>query len=72
MTQDNQPEAVSDVMTAQDVCALLGIGAGALKRLCREKRFPFTRVGVNRVFLESEIVKWMKTNQEPRQHGTPE
>ena len=72
MTQDKRPEAVSDVMTAQDVCELLGISDGPLKRLCREKGFPFTRVGVSRVFLESEIVKWMKTNQEPRQHETSE
>ncbi len=52
-------------MTAKDVHELLGIGDSALKRLCRDKGFPFTRVGVGRVFLESEIVKWIKTNQEP-------
>ena len=66
MNKNDRGEGVSDVMIEEEVCELLGIKRGQLRRLCRDKGFPFTRVGIGRVYLESEVIKWIRANQEPR------
>ena len=60
-------ENQTDIMIESDVLALLGIGGGALKRLRDDYGFPFTQAGIKRVYLESEIIKWILANQRPVQ-----
>ena len=59
-------DVMSDVLRDNEVCELLGISRNALRRLSKARGFPFTRVGIKRVYLRSEITKWIRSNQEPR------
>ena len=58
------PPAPGEVLTGEEVQALLNISRTTLWKLRKEKDLPYSRVGKKYLYLRSEIFEWLKTQRD--------
>lgn len=64
MLETGRKETGKDrVMTRRQLQKYLGIGNTTTQRLCEDRRFPVHRIGRRYIFLESEVVDYIRTHK---------
>ena len=66
MSDNEQYEAIYNILTSDEVCALLKIERSYLSRLVNEKQFPENKIGHKTLRYDKRAIeKWLLKTQHP-------